>query len=264
MKDTRWLIFIFFAVMVDLILKTPGFARTWVHFAAASGALVLTDLILSAWLYGRPRFPLSGVVSSFGVAVMIDSPVLWPTLIAAVLASSSKHLFQARGRHVFNPNNFGVVMTTLAFPDWAVVGGMRWGGDVGFSLLLFAIGALIVFHANRWILAFSYIFSFLFIAGIRATVLGIPPWAFSVSLLGPAMQLFIFFMISDPKTSPGSRRDQLIFGFVLATVDNGLRFLEFKDAPLLALFILCGLRAVPYYLPHFETIMPSRLTLSKP
>lgn len=237
-NDTRILILLFFAILAYAILGTPGFARTWRQFAVASGICLSLDLILGYVFARKWIFPLSGIVSSFGVAVLVDSPALWPTAVAAVLASLSKHLVRWDGRHVFNPNNFGVVVTVLAFPDWAVTGAMRWGGKLGLSFLLFGIGWLIVYRADRWAASLSYMLGFLFFNALRSLIFEKPIWAYSISLLGPAMQLFIFYMISDPKTSPSARRNQMAYGIAIAALDNLMRHMQIKDAPLFALFLV--------------------------
>lgn len=240
-SDPRYLILIFFAIMTVTILSTPGFARTPFQFATACLTCFALDLVLGRLLSGKMIFPLSGVVSSFGISVLIDSPLLWPTALAAVLSTLSKQLIRFEGRHVFNPNNFGVVLVTLAFPDWATTAAMRWGGRFDLSVLLLAVGTMIVVRANRWAVSFAYIGSFLFFNVLRSLIFAKPLWVYSVSLLGPAMQLFIFYMISDPKTTPLSRRGQVLFGVGLGLLDNVFRHMQFKDAPLYALFVGCAL-----------------------
>lgn len=262
-SDTRVLILVFFAILSRMIMETPGFARTWQQFALAATILLSLDMFSSYRVFGRIKFPLSGIVSSFGVAVMIDSPVLWPTALAAALCSLSKYLIRFRGRHIFNPNNFGIVVVTAAFPDWAVIGGNRWGGDPSYSLLLFFVGILIVWHARRWALVLTYLVAFLSLNLARAFVMHVPYWSFSLSILGPAMQLFMFYMMTDPKTSPNSLKEQVQFGILLAALDNVLRHFEFRDAPLVALFLIGIARALPLPMSRSETSLLSGLTLSK-
>lgn len=240
LRDPRFLILLFFSVLIANILSTPGFARSWYHFAAASSICIGLDLILAWYRERKIIFPMSGLVSSFGCAVLIDSPVLWPTMLAALFATLSKHLVRLNDRHLFNPNNFGVVIVILAFPDWAVSGAMRWGGQIGWSLVLFAIGLLVVQQADRWVASLSYMGSFIFFNVLRSLYFEKPLWLYSISLLGPAMQLFIFYMISDPRTSPNDRRRQAFFGIAIGLLDNVFRHYSLKDAPLFALFIICG------------------------
>ena len=238
-EDPRWILFAFFGVLIGYALSTPGFARTWSHALASFGVCALLDLLLCRIRTGQWLFPMSGVVSAFGVFVLIDSPLLWPTALAAVLAMFSKHFIRVRGNHLFNPNNFGVAMVIWGFPDLAVTGAHRWAGKVGLSLLLFAIGWLLVWRAKRWLVSLSYVLAFFAFNFLRTLLFHKPWWAYSLALLGPAMQLFVFYMISDPRTSPEDHRRQIIFGVTIAAVDNLFRHLEMRDAPLFAVFLVC-------------------------
>jgi Na+-translocating ferredoxin:NAD+ oxidoreductase RnfD subunit len=51
-------------------------------------------------------------------------------------------------------------------------------------------------------------------------------------------QLFIFFMITDPKTTVRSKRGQILVAFLVAVVETLLRFDQSVYAPFYALFIV--------------------------
>ena len=51
-------------------------------------------------------------------------------------------------------------------------------------------------------------------------------------------QLFIFFMITDPKTTVHPRWAQCLVAFLVAAVEAALRLMEFVHAPYYALFIV--------------------------
>ena len=51
-------------------------------------------------------------------------------------------------------------------------------------------------------------------------------------------QLFIFFMITDPKTTVRSKRGQCLVAFLIAVVETMLRFFQSVYAPFYALFIV--------------------------
>ena len=239
-RDPRWLLLAFFAVLLTYVLGEPGFARTPAHLLLSVGVCCSLDTLL-AWLQrGKLLFPMSGLISSLGTFILVDSPLLWATGLAGALAILSKYLLRVNGRHLFNPNNFGVVVCCLAFPDFIVSGAFRWGGKPALSLLLFAVGWALVVRAQRWLVSLSYLVSFLGFNLARALFFQKPLWAYSLSMLGPGMQLFLFYMISDPRTSPDDRKRQLAFGVMLGLVDNLFRQLEWRDSPLLACFVVCG------------------------
>ena len=51
-------------------------------------------------------------------------------------------------------------------------------------------------------------------------------------------QLFIFFMITDPKTTVRPKRGQCTVAFAVAAVEAIFRLLEFVHAPYYALFLV--------------------------
>ena len=57
-------------------------------------------------------------------------------------------------------------------------------------------------------------------------------------ITGPMYQLFVFFMITDPKTTVKSRKWQCIVVFFVAFVEMLLRLNQVVHAPLYALFLV--------------------------
>src|SRR5207247_10485481 len=57
-------------------------------------------------------------------------------------------------------------------------------------------------------------------------------------ITGPMYQLFIFFMITDPKTTVRSRTGQCIVVFAVALLETVLRLYQSIYAPYYALFIV--------------------------
>jgi Na+-translocating ferredoxin:NAD+ oxidoreductase RnfD subunit len=65
------------------------------------------------------------------------------------------------------------------------------------------------------------------------------PWQSEIApLTGPMYQLFIFFMITDPKTTVRSKKGQCIVVFLVAFAEFLLRLNQVVYAPFYALFIV--------------------------
>lgn len=239
-KDPRLLIIVFFVFFITYALTAAGFGRTWQQLVLSLGTCLAIDLTCNWVLDKRIIFPMSALVTGSGVFLLVDSPIVAATGFAALFAILSKHAIRIRGQHIFNPNNFGVVLAFFAFPDWIISGAHRWAGNPFATVTLFLLGTAIVIRADRWAASFGYAFSFLAFNLLRSVIFAKPYWVYSISLLGPAMQLFIFFMVSDPRTSPNDRKRQLAYGMMVAALDNFLRHTQHKDAPLISLFIVCG------------------------
>jgi len=51
-------------------------------------------------------------------------------------------------------------------------------------------------------------------------------------------QLYIFFMITDPKTTVRTRQGQILVAFLVAAAEAVMRLMQFIHAPYYALFIV--------------------------
>ena len=80
--------------------------------------------------------------------------------------------------------------------------------------------------------------SFFLLALVRAHITG-DPWMSEVSpITGPEYQLFMFFMITDPRTTVKSWKGQVAVAAAVAVVEMLLRLDQSIYAPLYALFLV--------------------------
>lgn len=240
-NDPRFLILIFFAPFIYYALSTPGFARHPLFFLAASLTCVVADLVFGYWNSGKFIVPLSGLVSSMGVFLLTDSPFLWAYLLCAFLTIGSKQFLRYNDRHIFNPNNFGAVICALAFPQDISIAPHRWGGGLSLTIALTILGFIIAYKVRRHVLCLSYYVFFVVGAAVRAFMYNLETFKVLIPLWGPGTQLFIFYMISDPKTTPYGNKKQITFAAVLVFLDHFMRQIQVKNSNLYALFIVCFL-----------------------
>lgn len=199
---------------------------------------------------------LSPLITGFGLSLLLRADTLWLHPLVAALAISGKFLIRIRGKHVFNPANFGVGLALLALPGaWVSPG--QWGNDLGISVWLIALGALVVQKARRDDAAWLFLAVFLGLTATRLVLLGYPlerGWEiFSHQALNGALLLFAFFMISDPMTlpdHPAARRWHVI---LVAGVAFGWQFIFYRpNGALWALLCLAPL------VPLWDAIWPGK------
>lgn len=241
LADPRWLQLMFLLSFDLYALSSPGFSRRPSQFLCGLGTCLLLDATL---LYAYRKVllaPVSGLISSMGLLLLCDSPHLWPYPLVGALAILSKHFLRDAGRHIFNPLNFGMVAGLLFLSgDLTVVAG-RWGGGMAGLLAVMGLGALTVWRARRLDLAAAYWLSFLAGAAARSYATGAPLAVLTAPMTGAAFQLFTFFMITDPMTTPETPRGRWLFAVSLGLLDNLLRYHQISHAPFFALFALSGL-----------------------
>jgi Na+-translocating ferredoxin:NAD+ oxidoreductase RnfD subunit len=105
-------------------------------------------------------------------------------------------------------------------------------------VIIWILGTVIVWRVGRLHISATYVGSFLLFSFVRSAITG-NPWLASVApITGPMYQLFIFFMVTDPKTTVRTRWGQSVVVFMVAFVEMLLRLAEVVYAPFYALFIV--------------------------
>lgn len=240
-KDPRWMFAAFlttFAVVGQVYL---GFFQDWQRAAAAIVTAVALELALTRLLQGRWVLPLSAYITGTGLSLLLHSPVVWTYAAGSALAIGGKFLIRVGGRHVYNPNNFGMVVLLLAFPTLAVSTPKQWTNGLGVMVAIAMLGFLICWRVGRLDTVLAFVLSFVAFGLLRWFVLGTPLLAALGPMLGASMQLFAFFMITDPKTSPQTREGRILYAILVAALDACIRMLRIPNAPLYALFLACTL-----------------------
>jgi hypothetical protein len=187
----------------------------------------------------------------------------------------SKHVIRFRGSHIFNPSNFGLVLCFL------VLGKNRadpldfwWAPMSPWLALAFAIivfGGLVILSRLRLLgiavafwAAFAASIAVLAASGHAMTarwhlgpISGAYFWWVLVS--SPELLVFLFFMITDPKTIPAGRGARLAYAVAVALVAALLiapQRTEFgsKVALLAALAVVCAARPL---IERFRPAAPS-------
>ena len=128
-------------------------------------------------------------------------------------------------------------MLVLA-PDTVASLSIQWGNYLPPMLIVWILGSLIIWQAKRFHICATYVVSFLLLAYVRSGITGHPFLAEVAPITGPMYQLFIFFMITDPKTTVQTTWGQCVVAFLVALAEMVLRLNESVYAPLYALFLV--------------------------
>jgi enediyne biosynthesis protein E5 len=237
--DVRILFLLFFGGVFYDALGSGMNLKTPMHLLAAVAGFLGTDILFNYLRHRKFVFPLSGVVSSCGTFILISGPHLWPTYLCGFLGCYSKHFIRFDDRHWFNPVNIGALLTLFYYREFAQNGASTFSGNVYMLPYLITLGLLLTYCARRIIVSLSYVGTFFAIhyAFLRDTL----PLNAS-AMVSPPFMLFVFFMISDPKTSPNKWSNQILFGALIAGVESYLRYTRTLHSSLWALIIVCALR----------------------
>jgi hypothetical protein len=229
-------------VFITLILLighfTYGILESYPKTLLAIGTAIATELILGRIFLGKWPNLASAYISGISVGILIRSPGFWPYALCAAIAITSKYVLRFNGRHLWNPSNFGIcVMLFLASESVATLS-IQWGNNIWPMVVIWILGSAILWRARRLQISATYVVSFLALAFVRAWITH-DPWQSEIApITGPEYQLFIFFMITDPRTTLRSRTGQCIVAFAVAVVEMFLRLDQSVYAPLYALFLV--------------------------
>jgi hypothetical protein len=228
------------------------------------------------------------MLTGSGVALILRVPDTppgdhWSThgwyVFAGVAAFSlaTKYVIRYRGSHLFNPSNLGLVVAFIVLGSERVEPLDFWWAPLDAGMII-AYGVIIVggllITARLRLLATAAAFWTSFAAALAVLAASghcmVARWAFApvcgfeywrVIVTSPEVLIFLFFMITDPKTVPAGRTARVVFGVLVALTSTLLmapQTDEFgtKVALLGGLVVVCACR------PLLERLLPDARSTS--
>lgn len=230
------------AVLTALLAFGIGlldFGIRWQNAVAIMLTAQLTQYAGSR-LAGLPRFdPLSALITSLSLTLLLRTEFAGLAAMAAVIAIGSKFLIRFRNKHIFNPANVALVSLML-LSDRAWVSSGQWGSAAIGAFGLACLGFLVLTRAKRAETTIAFVCAFGALLVGRAVWLGDPLSIPLHQLQNGALLIFAFFMISDPKTTPDAPSGRVLFATFVAVIAFVIQFIFYQpNGPILAL-ILCA------------------------
>jgi len=245
-------------LLITSILLTAhvsfGILEGWERTALAIVTAIGAELAMGRITYGVWPHPASAYISGISAGILVRSPLVWPYVLTSLISITSKYVLRFRGRHLWNPTNFGVSAVVFLAPATVAVLSIQWGNVVAPMAVIWVLGTVITWRVGRLHISATYVASFLLFSLVRAAITGTPWLATVAPITGPMYQLFTFFMVTDPKTTVRSTWGQCFVVFVVAFVEMLLRLQEVVYAPFYALFVVgpIALLLEPYVVSGFS------------
>jgi enediyne biosynthesis protein E5 len=215
-----------------------GILEAWYTTALAIGTAIGAELLMGRVTYGKWPHPASAYISGISAGILVRSPLLWPYFLVSLVSITSKYVLRVKGRHIWNPTNFGVSAAAFLAPATVTVLSIQWGNALAPMIIIWVLGSVIVWRVGRAHISATYVASFLFFSWVTSLITG-TPWSATVApITGPMYQLFIFFMVTDPKTTVRAKSWQCVVVLLVAFVEMILRLNQILYAPFYALFIV--------------------------
>ena len=264
-----------------------GFEQSWlqplVGLAAAYSMELWMELVECRLARRRPRF-LGGLVPFIdfflpahitGLAcsmLLYSNDRLGPIALAAAVAIASKHLLCVQVgngvRHFYNPSNLGITVTLLLFP-WVGIAppyhfteNLTGYGDWVLPAIIVCSGTFLnTRYTKRLALIVAWLTTFVLQAYVRHWWLGSSLGGALMPMSGVAFILYTFYMVTDPPTSPGNTRGQILFGVSVAVIYGLLMAAHIVFGLFFALTIVSTVRGA-YLYTHLW--LSKRAALSQP
>jgi len=236
--DSRYVAPIFITCILLVGQLTFGILESYPRTLLAIATSIACELILGRIFLNKWPHPASAYISGISVGILLRSPAYWPYALCSLISITSKYVLRIKDRHVWNPSNFGVSAMLFLAPATVASLSIQWGNYLLPMIVIWILGFVIVWRVRRLHITATYVVSFFAFAFLRSWILH-EPWQSEVApITGPMYQLFIFFMITDPKTTVRSKRGQCLVAFLIAVIETVLRFFQSVYAPFYALFIV--------------------------
>jgi Na+-transporting NADH:ubiquinone oxidoreductase subunit NqrB len=229
-------------ILISLILVVGnwGYGILEGHWGTAVAIItsIIAETILSKFATGRWPHIASAYITGISVGILVRTPLYWPYVMCSLLAISSKYALRVGNRHLFNPSNLGISLLLLIAPAAVAPLSQQWGNEIWPLLIIFCLGMLILYTLGRVHITITYIIAFTLLSFLRSGITGRVLISELALLTAPAYQLFMFFMITDPKTTPRTKLRQCVVTVVVALVETGFRLMREIHAPYYALFVV--------------------------
>jgi Na+-transporting NADH:ubiquinone oxidoreductase subunit NqrB len=215
-----------------------GILESYKKTGIAIVASLLTELVLGKMFTGKWPNLASAYITGISVGILVRSPAFWPYAICAIVSIMSKYVLRLKGRHLWNPSNFGISVLLFLAPETVASLSIQWGNYLLPMVVIWILGSIIIWRVRRFHITGTYVACFIAFAILRSYITG-SPWQSEIApLTGPMYQLFIFFMVTDPKTTVRSKYWQCVVVALVALVEMILRLSQVVYAPFYALFLV--------------------------
>ncbi len=253
-----------------------GFRVSVPQIVVAILTCAVIEVALTLRRTGRLVWPASAMLTGSGVALILRLTEAQPGdhwawkgwylfALVAALSIATKYVVRYRGEHLFNPSNVGLVVAFLVLGSSVVEPLDFWWGPLdawmALAYVVILVGGLLI-TARLGLLAMAVAFWLTLTAGIGLLAASghciTATWSLTpvcgsefwwVVIVSPEILVFLFFMITDPRTIPRGTRARIAFAVCLALLSTLLiapQSTEFgaKVALLGGLVLMSPLRAL--------------------
>jgi len=215
-----------------------GILGGYERLAITLSVCVVTELVLSRWLRGKVASIQSAYISGISLALLLkpETGLLWPFALGAFLAIASKYVLTWHHQHIWNPSNFAIAVLLVLAPGSVAILSHQWGNHFATNAVIWVFGLIIAARVRVLHVTLTYVIAFLAFAALRSALAGTVFLVEAAPITGPMYQLFIFFMVTDPRTTVSTRNGRIGVVLIVAMVEALIRIAGDRHLAALSLF----------------------------
>jgi Na+-transporting NADH:ubiquinone oxidoreductase subunit NqrB len=138
---------------------TFGFLESWTKTALAITASILIEMILGRLFTGKWPHLASAYITGISVGILVRSPEIWPYALCSVISIMSKYVLRVKGRHIWNPSNFGICVLLFLASHTVASLSIQWGNYLWPMLIIWTLGS-VIWRLKRFHICATYGFRF--------------------------------------------------------------------------------------------------------
>ena len=256
--DSRWLVIVNHSTLLLFAKYYLAVQRTWEQILFCFFATFLAES-LSKRFHSKKfdwysDFKTTAVIS-LGLMLLVISREWWLYgALGAFAVVAKNYLRDADHRPIYNPTGFAIVSMLVFFPNYIFIRGDAYSGSPWVLTQLALLGIFVVVRVSRWRMTLTY---FLTVLSLSAFLSIFFKHRF-LHNFGPEMGaeglLFMFFMFTDPQSSPQKKEHQVLAGFAIGSLNILCRNLDIAYSQFIALFVVTSFMKL-----QFELILNNAL-----
>lgn len=190
-------------------------------------------------------------VISLGLLILVISREWWLYGALGAFAAVAKNYLRDDCDHpIYNPTGFAIVSMLVFLPNYIFIRGDAYSGSPWILTQLTLLGIFVVIRVSRWRMTLTY---FLTVLGLSALLTIFFKHKFLHNFgpeLGAEGLLFMFFMFTDPQTSPQKNEHQMLAGISIGALNILCRNFDIAYSQFIALFVVTSFLKL-----HFEWLL---------
>jgi hypothetical protein len=172
--ENRYLAPMFITCILVVGHLSFGILESYKKTGMAIAASLLAELILGRIFTGKWPNLASAYITGISVGILVRSPAFWPYAVCAIVSIMSKYVLRIKGRHIWNPSNFGISVLLFLAPETAASLSIQWGNYLLPMVVIWILGSIIIWRVRRFHITATYVAFFIIFAFLRSHITGSP------------------------------------------------------------------------------------------